>query len=176
MKTELNIDTHIMDSPIGTIRLYAVGNYIVRLITEKEKWDPSHQPLETALTKKTATLAWAEQELCHYFAGKTMSFSVPILLQGTNFQKRVWQELQAIPAGRLSSYSDIAIKIQLPNAVRAVGAANGKNPIPIIVPCHRVIGKTGHLTGFAGGLETKTWLLRHEGHNIRDLRIKGNLP
>lgn len=104
-------------------------------------------------------------QLREYFAGQRKSFDLPLNLTGTEFQVRVLEELQRIPYGETVSYSDIAERIGRPTATRAVGAANGRNPIPIIVPCHRVIGRSGSLTGFGGGLETKAALLRLEAEN-----------
>lgn len=104
-------------------------------------------------------------QLSEYFAGNRKHFDVPLDLSGTEFQVSVLQELQQIPYGETTSYGDIAKRIGRPKAVRAVGAANGRNPIPIIVPCHRVIGSSGALTGFGGGLDTKAELLRLEAEN-----------
>ena len=104
-----------------------------------------------------------EQQLNDYFAGKRKSFSVSLDFKGTEFQKKVWDALLTIPFGETRTYGQIAQQINHPKAVRAVGAANGKNPISIIAPCHRVIGSTGKLTGFAGGLEVKSYLLVLEG-------------
>jgi methylated-DNA-[protein]-cysteine S-methyltransferase len=99
-----------------------------------------------------------------YFEGDMAAFEgIEAAARGTAFQERVWGALREIPAGRTASYADIAHRIGQPSAVRAVGLANGQNPVPIIVPCHRVIGRDGSLTGFGGGLERKAWLLRHEG-------------
>lgn len=109
--------------------------------------------------------AAARQQLTEYFAGERKDFDLPLSLHGTEFQLRVLEELKTIPYGETTSYGDIAKRIGRPKAVRAVGAANGRNPIPIIVPCHRVIGSSGHLTGFGGGLDTKTALLRLEAEN-----------
>lgn len=103
-----------------------------------------------------------KQQLQEYFDGKRQAFDLPLDQQGTDFQRSIWMQLMHIPFGRTVSYQDIASTINNPKAVRAVGAANGKNPVPIIVPCHRVIGSNGALTGYAGGLERKAWLLRHE--------------
>jgi len=114
-------------------------------------------------TPKHPILQQAIAEFEEYFAGKRQLFEVPTDAQGTNFQKQVWSMLQTIPFGKTWSYQDLAIAIDNPKAVRAVGLANGKNPISIIVPCHRVIGKNGKLTGYAGGIETKQNLLSHEG-------------
>ena len=105
------------------------------------------------------------RQLTDYFAGERTEFDVPLSLHGTEFQLQVLEELKLIPYGETTSYGDIAKRIGRPKAVRAVGAANGRNPIPIIVPCHRVIGSSGHLTGFGGGLDAKTALLRLEAEN-----------
>jgi methylated-DNA-[protein]-cysteine S-methyltransferase len=105
------------------------------------------------------------RQLDEYFSGKRKEFDLPLRLSGTDFQVRVLEELQQIPYGETTSYGDIAKRIGRPNAMRAVGAANGRNPIPIIIPCHRVIGKSGDLTGFGGGLDTKEALLRLEAEN-----------
>jgi O-6-methylguanine DNA methyltransferase len=108
-------------------------------------------------------LRQAVQELQQYFAGEKISFSCPLDLRGTPFQVSVWQALKAIPYGETRSYAEIAQAVGRPSAVRAVGAANGANPIAVIVPCHRVIGSNGTLTGYGGGLPTKSWLLSLEG-------------
>lgn len=110
-------------------------------------------------------LAAARQQLRQYFAGERREFDLPLNLTGTDFQVQVLEELQRIPYGETTSYGDIAKRIGRPKAVRAVGAANGRNPLPIIIPCHRVIGSSGDLTGFGGGLDTKEALLRLEAEN-----------
>lgn len=110
-------------------------------------------------------LAEARRQLRQYFAGERREFDLPLNLTGTDFQVQVLEELQRIPYGETTSYGDIAKRIGRPKAVRAVGAANGRNPLPIIVPCHRVIGSGGDLTGFGGGLDTKEALLRLEAEN-----------
>jgi len=102
------------------------------------------------------------QQLEEYFAGRLENFQVKMHLTGTDFQRQVWQELQRIPYGKTASYGEIAKRIGNPKACRAVGAANGKNPVPIIIPCHRIIGTDGSLTGFGGGMELKKSLLRLE--------------
>ena len=109
--------------------------------------------------------AAVRQQLEEYFTGERKDFDLPLHLSGTDFQVQVLQELQRIPYGETTSYGDIAKRIGRPKAMRAVGAANGRNPIPIIVPCHRVIGSSGDLTGFGGGLDTKEALLRLEAEN-----------
>lgn len=113
--------------------------------------------------EEIAPLQQAVDELKRYFAGERLQFSCPLDLQGTPFQVRIWQELYRIPYGETRSYGEIARMIGRPTASRAVGAANGANPIAIIVPCHRVIGGNGKLTGYGGGLPTKSWLLSLEG-------------
>ncbi len=109
-----------------------------------------------------APLAQVRQTLDAYFLGEVDLKLPPLDLHGTAFQQKVWQALLAIPAGETRSYGDIAREIGAPTAVRAVGAAVGRNPVSILVPCHRVVGSSGKLTGYAGGLERKTWLLAHE--------------
>lgn len=114
-------------------------------------------------------LAVARQQLLEYFDGTRKEFDLPVKLTGTEFQVSVLRALREIPYGKTVSYGDIAKRIGRPKAVRAVGAANGRNPIPIVVPCHRVIGSTGDLTGFGGGLDTKEALLRLEAEHTQDL-------
>lgn len=108
-------------------------------------------------------LARARQQLAEYFARARMTFDLPLAAEGTEFEHRVWDALRAIPFGATTSYGEIARRLGDARNARAVGTANGKNPIPIIVPCHRVIGANGDLTGFGGGIERKRWLLEHEG-------------
>jgi methylated-DNA-[protein]-cysteine S-methyltransferase len=110
-----------------------------------------------------ATLRQTQRQLNEYFAGERRAFSLPLDFRGTDFQRRVWQALLTIPYGETRSYAHIARQIGRPTAVRAVGAANGRNPLSIVAPCHRVIGSSGQLTGFAGGLATKAQLLALEG-------------
>jgi methylated-DNA-[protein]-cysteine S-methyltransferase len=113
----------------------------------------------------------AEDQLRAYFAGKLRQFHIPLDMQGTDFQKQVWRQLQEIPYGETRSYRQIAAAIGRPNAVRAVGAANGSNPLAIVVPCHRVIGSSGKLTGYGGGLPLKKRLLELEGAWTMGLRL-----
>jgi len=129
-------------------------------------------PRAPAVTEGQAVpvLEAAETQLREYFAGVRKTFDLPLDMRGTDFQKRVWRELLHIPYGETSSYATIAERIGEPQACRAVGAANGRNPISIIVPCHRVIGADGSLTGFGGGLKAKAFLLEHEA------RIAGRKP
>lgn len=109
-----------------------------------------------------ALMAECLQQLTEYFKGQRQAFSVPLILEGTAFQKAVWRQLQKIPFGQTASYGDVARAVGRPKAFRAVGNANNKNPIPLIIPCHRVIGSDGKLVGFGGGIWRKEWLLDHE--------------
>jgi methylated-DNA-[protein]-cysteine S-methyltransferase len=108
----------------------------------------------------------AKGQLLSYFKGDLEKFDIPMDAQGTDFQKQVWRSLTTIGYGKTCSYSDIANKIENPKAVRAVGSANGKNPMTIVVPCHRVIGANGSLTGYASGVDRKAWLLNHESNSL----------
>jgi methylated-DNA-[protein]-cysteine S-methyltransferase len=103
------------------------------------------------------------QQLADYFAGRRRAFALPLAPHGTAFQRRVWEALARLGWGETVSYAELARRAGVPRSARAVGAANGRNPLPIVVPCHRVIGADGTLTGFGGGVETKAWLLAHEG-------------
>ncbi len=120
--------------------------------------EPSGGPPEAA----AHLVQRAGAELAAYFAGRLRSFSVPIAPLGTPFQRAVWQAVAAVPYGETRSYGVIAAAVGRPEAARAVGHANGANPLPIVVPCHRLVGASGALTGYAGGLEMKRWLLEHE--------------
>jgi methylated-DNA-[protein]-cysteine S-methyltransferase len=142
----------IFDSPIGKLLLTSNGDALTGLYMDKEPegaWEADD-------------LTPAKQQLGEYFAGKRRVFDLKLAPQGTDFQMRVWKALQEIPYGETVSYLHIATRIGQPSAVRAVGAANGKNPIGIIIPCHRVIGAAGQLVGYGGGLPRKKWLLEHE--------------
>ncbi|MGD9176075.1 MAG: methylated-DNA--[protein]-cysteine S-methyltransferase [Desulfobacterales bacterium] len=109
-----------------------------------------------------ASMTECLRQLEEYFKGRRQKFDVPLLLEGTDFQKAVWRQLQKIPFGQTTSYGDVARAIDRPTAYRAVGNANNKNPVPLIIPCHRVIGSDGKLVGFGGGIWRKQWLLDHE--------------
>ncbi|MDX1676986.1 methylated-DNA--[protein]-cysteine S-methyltransferase [Arsukibacterium sp.] len=139
--------------PLGQVQIYATDNGICEIYLGF-KTATADRP--SVLTKEAA------RQLAHYFAGSLTQFNLPLTASGTAFQQQVWRALSALPFGQTCSYADIAREIANPKAVRAVGAANGKNPIAIVVPCHRVIGSNGSLTGYAGGLTNKAWLLEHE--------------
>jgi methylated-DNA-[protein]-cysteine S-methyltransferase len=149
-------------SPIGELVLTASGTALTGVyfppLREQAGWfeDDGHGPAGPVLAR-------ARQQLIEYFAGVRTTFDLPLDPPGTAFQRQVWDALRTIPYGATTSYSELARRLGDPGATRAVGAANGKNPIPIIVPCHRVIGARGELTGFGGGLDRKRWLLEHEG-------------
>lgn len=154
-----------MHSPVGELKLVANGNGLAAVLWEND--DPRRVrlgPLEE--DKNHPVLREAERQLSDYFAGKRETFSLTLDFAGTDFQKKVWNALTTIPFGQTRSYGQIARQIGHPKAVRAVGAANGRNPISIIAPCHRVIGSNGKLTGFAGGLKAKAALLGMETKSL----------
>ena len=156
----------MMRSPVGNLKLVASDQGLVAILWQNEK--PSRVPLNELIEDGThPILLDTERELREYFAGKRKSFSVPLDMRGTSFQKDVWHALLRIPFGETRSYGQLAKQLGNPKAMRAVGAANGRNPISIIVPCHRVIGSSGKLTGFACGLETKAHLLSLEENGTR---------
>jgi methylated-DNA-[protein]-cysteine S-methyltransferase len=150
-----------IDSPVGRLKLVASDKGLVAILWENDK--PHRVRLsELVANDEHPILLQTERQLSEYFAGKRKSFSLDLDMRGTSFQKNVWEALLAIPFGETRSYGQLAKQLGNPNATRAVGAANGRNPISIIVPCHRVIGSSGKLTGFAGGLEVKAHLLNLE--------------
>ena len=148
-------------SPVGKLKLVASERALIAVLWEND--DPGRVRLgELVETSTHPILMETERQLTEYFGGKRRSFSVPLDLRGTPFQRNVWEALLAIPFGETRTYGELAERLGNPQASRAVGAANGKNPVSIIVPCHRVIGASGKLTGFAGGLEAKARLLSLE--------------
>ena len=149
-------------SPIGDLVITASASGLTGV------WFPGKGPVAAARPDDergpaSTLLARASEQLAEYFAGTRTTFDLLLDAGGTAFERRVWDALRTIPYGTTLSYSELARRLGDPRATRAVGAANGKNPIPIIVPCHRVIGANGALTGFGGGLDRKRWLLEHEG-------------
>ena len=141
-------------SPLGRLRLTEEGGALTRLdFVEDEPLRPPETPL----------LIQAERELGEYFSGTRRGFDLPLAPQGTDFQRRVWRALQDIPYGQTRSYAQLAAAVGAPRACRAVGGANGRNPLPILIPCHRVIAADGRLAGFSAGLERKEALLELEG-------------
>lgn len=148
-------------SPVGELTLVAKDSGLVAILWENDK--PGRVRLG-ALSEKTdhRVLVETERQLGEYFAGERRAFDVPLSFSGSDFQRSVWSALLTIPFGETRSYGEIAHQVGKPGASRAVGAANGRNPVSIIAPCHRVVGSTGKLTGFAGGLEAKRFLLELE--------------
>jgi methylated-DNA-[protein]-cysteine S-methyltransferase len=151
-----------VDSPIGQLLLTSDGESLTGLYMGT----PSKSPqLDSDWAEKpnAAPLSEVARQLEQYFAGNRKVFDLPLKMEGTEFQKRVWRQLTKIPFGETWSYGQLAKRLENPNGSRAVGLANGRNPIAVIVPCHRVIGADGSLTGFGGGIPRKQWLLSHEG-------------
>ncbi len=155
----------IVASPIGPLRLLASGDELVAVEL------PGLPPSRTARVGASAALDQAARELAAYFEGRSSTFETRLAPEGTPFQREVWAALREIPAGETRTYGAIARAIARPKAVRAVGMANHRNPLPLFVPCHRVVGADGTLVGFAGGLEMKRALLAHEQRFAGVLRL-----
>jgi methylated-DNA-[protein]-cysteine S-methyltransferase len=158
----------VVDSPVGALLLTAEGPALTRVYFERNRGaparpEPGWRADDGAQGAASAVLAAARAQLGEYFAGRRQTFDLPLAPAGTPFQRRVWEALRALGHGETVSYAELARRAGAPGAARAIGAANGRNPIPIVVPCHRVIGADGSLTGFGGGVERKEWLLAHEG-------------
>ena len=151
------MNTSTIHTPIGELQLISDGLHLVKIA-----FPGQHQQTASDSTEDAA-LRLAAAQLKEFFGGQRRQFDLPLAPSGTPFQRDVWAQLAQIPYGEVRSYRDIAVAMGKPTAMRAVGAANGRNPLPIVVPCHRVIGADGSLTGFAGGLECKRQLLLLEG-------------
>ncbi len=152
-----------LDTPLGLFEFMATEQGICQAIFCGDKACDDQQ----ITSKANDITALCKQQLREYFAGQRQVFSVPLDPKGTEFQQSVWCCLAKIPFGTVKSYGDIAKMLNKPKASQAVGGANGRNPITLIVPCHRVIGGNGSLTGYAGGIERKLWLLNHEGVDVK---------
>ncbi len=150
------------NSPVGPLYLVANDQKLVAIVFGKN-WQDWRSQYEKAFATESAVLKRTALQLDEYFAGKRKSFDIPYELHGTDFQKRVWTALAKIPFGKTKTYKEQAVMVKSPKAVRAVGGSNGRNPLCIILPCHRVIGSNGTLTGYGGGMEAKQFLLKHEG-------------
>jgi methylated-DNA-[protein]-cysteine S-methyltransferase len=148
-----------MDSPIGELTLTAAGGSLTGVHMHEQRHLPELPP---GCVRDDAGLADVVAQLNAYFAGELLAFDLPMTMQGTDFQRTVWAALGEIPYGETISYGELARRVGNPKASRAVGLANGRNPLAIVVPCHRVIGADGGLTGYGGGLDRKVWLLEHE--------------
>ncbi len=161
----------VVDSPVGPLTLVAADGALVGLYMDEQRHRPRPETFgEPAADPRAEPFASASSQLREYFDGERTDFDLPLALDGTVFQRRVWAALRAIPYGQTISYGQLADQIGQPAASRAVGLANGKNPVGIIVPCHRVVGADGGLTGYGGGIERKRYLLAHEqrasGHTL----------
>jgi methylated-DNA-[protein]-cysteine S-methyltransferase len=154
-----------LDSPIGRLSLYSDDRALTGLYM-----DPEEGPRDALPGTDVEPLRAAVRQVSEYFAQQRRDFDLPVVLHGTPFQRRVWRALTQIRYGETWSYGQLAQRIEQPGAARAVGLANGRNPISIVIPCHRVIGADGSLTGYGGGLERKRWLTEHE----RGTRIDGH--
>ena len=151
------MQARIVDSPIGQLQLVAESGYVTEL-----NWPACHRAVALPSGNNDDVLSIAADELGQFFLGSRRAFTTPINAQGTDFQPRVWKELLTIKWGETRTYKDVAMLVGLPKGARAVGAAIGRNPIPIFIPCHRVLGSSGALTGFSGGLPIKKALLLQE--------------
>lgn len=155
----------IVSTPVGALKLVASDKGLTAILWEND--DPKRVRVGTLEERPDhPVLLQAERQLGEYFAGKRTKFDLDLDFVGTEFQKRVWAALLAIPFGETKTYGQIARELGKPSASRAVGAANGRNPLSIVTPCHRVIGSNGDLTGFAGGRSSKRYLLALEGVNV----------
>ena len=148
-----------LDSPVGPLLLRGDGEVLTGLYMQEQRHRPE---LPDGVERNDQAFRLVREQLRAYFAGKLREFALVLAGEGTAFQRKVWRALCKIPFGETESYGGLAKRIGNSNASRAVGLANGKNPIGIIVPCHRVVGANGSLTGYGGGLERKQWLLEHE--------------
>jgi methylated-DNA-[protein]-cysteine S-methyltransferase len=167
----MNMSFKIIDSPIGKLKLVASVRGLVAILWEND--NPRRVRLKEVIENPThSILLKTEKELGEYFTGRRNAFSVALDMHGTKFQKSVWDALVKIPFGETRTYGQIARELGNPKAIRAVGAANGRNPAAIVVPCHRVIGADGKLTGFAGGLEAKAHLLNLESRKRKIVAAK----
>ena len=158
-----------LSSPVGVLRLIGSNDGLAAILWENDR--PGRVRLDVvAEDAQHPIFLETERQLAQYFAGGRRAFDLKLDFSGTEFQKKVWHALLTIPFGETRTYAQIARQIGHPTAVRAVGAANGRNPVSIVTPCHRVIGSSGELTGFAGGLDVKAWLLRLEGANATAIK------
>ena len=170
--TEQDICFCYHDSPIGAL-LLSGSQGCIHALTFPQEGEPAQA--DARWRKDTDAFAEVRRELDAYFEKTLQRFTVPHLLKGSPFQLAVWRALCAIPYGSVTSYGDIAARVGKPKGAQAIGMANHANPLPIIVPCHRVIGADGSLVGFGGGLELKTWLLAHEGITTGNICSPGQL-
>jgi methylated-DNA-[protein]-cysteine S-methyltransferase len=156
--------TTIVHSPVGPLTLTARDGSLSGLHMQDQRHAPARSPESQ---RDDGAFEEIVEQLHAYFAGQLTQFDLPLAMDGTPFQRRVWAALREIPYGQTISYGELAHSVGSPGAARAVGLANGRNPVGIIVPCHRVIGADGSMTGYGGGLQRKVWLLEHEAANRR---------
>lgn len=164
----MTLSTLSYDSPVGALGLVADAEALVAVLWPTETEGRVRLAEEPEPTSDHPVLVKTAAQLDEYFAGTRRRFDLPLGPSGTEFQRQVWWSLAEIPFGETSTYGKQAAAIGRPAAVRAVGAANGRNPLSIVLPCHRIVGADGKLTGFAGGLDTKRWLLDHEASVAAD--------
>lgn len=164
----MTLSTLSYDSPVGALGLVADAEALVAVLWPTETEGRVRLAEEPEPTRDHPVLVKTAAQLDEYFAGTRRRFDLPLGPSGTEFQRQVWWSLAEIPFGETSTYGKQAAAIGRPAAVRAVGAANGRNPLSIVLPCHRIVGADGKLTGFAGGLDTKRWLLDHEASVAAD--------
>lgn len=145
------------ESPIGIIEIIGTKGFVFSILFSERE-----QPVNLIGNETPESMVLCLQQLDEYFKGERFEFTFPYMFEGTDFQKTVWNALKEIPYAKTGSYKDIAVSIDNEKAIRAVGSANGKNKLSIVIPCHRIIGSNGKLTGYAGGLWRKEWLLQHE--------------
>ena len=162
MVTNSTVWSTTLESPLGPLRAFATDQGLRALLLPENDIDSYPLDPEAVERPDHPTFLRLARQLDEYFAGSRRQFDLPLDLVGTEFQRLAWEALQTIPYGATRSYSQQATAIDRPNAVRAIGAANGRNPVSIIVPCHRVVGADGSLTGYAGGVDVKRFLLDHE--------------
>lgn len=153
----------VLDSPIGALLVTGDADHLSEIKLPRS-WSPRVRAPRADDTKRLpAALSAGVRQLREYFAGRRQTFDLPLSLAGTDFQVSVWEGLAEIPFGKTISYAELAAMVGRPSAFRAVGQANGANPIPIVLPCHRVVASGGRIGGYGGGLPMKRWLLEHEG-------------
>lgn len=152
---------HVYESPVGALHLVSRQDSLIGIVYPP-MWKAFAARMGAYETRTSDVIEKTKTQLTEYFAGRRISFDLPAQPTGTPFQRRVWDALAAIPFGETRTYGEQATRLESPKASRAVGRADGQNPISIVVPCHRVIGKSGKLTGYAGGLKAKEFLLAHE--------------
>lgn len=161
--------THlVVDSPVGPLTLVSDGEHLTGVYFTEHRHPPGDVGRAVAAEEATEVLRAAAGQLAEYFAGTRTDFELPVAATGTDFQQRVWTLLREIPYGRTWSYGQLAAELGQPGASRAVGLANGRNPVSIVVPCHRVVGASGAITGYGGGIERKQALLDLERRRAAD--------